>query len=83
LTEEDRNRKDRLDIWTRMLQREGVLSHVVASYEAVPLLAEYAPRVNPQQIKNALISARKPSGSRKSSAESRLIPTGSLPPSDA
>jgi hypothetical protein len=28
---------------------------VVASYEAVPLLSEYAPKVNPQQIKNALI----------------------------
>jgi hypothetical protein len=54
-TREDRNRTDRLDIWTRLLQREGVLSHVIASYEAVPLLAEYAPRVNPQQIKNALI----------------------------
>src|SRR6202167_3542664 len=45
LTPEDRNRKDRLDIWTRVLQREGILSHVVASYESVPLLAEYAPRV--------------------------------------
>jgi hypothetical protein len=56
LTEEDRNRKDRLDIWTRLLQREGVLSHTVASYEAVPLLSDYAPLVNPQQIKNALIS---------------------------
>src|SRR5258707_10345912 len=33
LTPEDRNRKDRLDIWTRLLQREGILSHVVASYE--------------------------------------------------
>src|ERR1700687_151450 len=55
LTQEDRSRKDRLDIWTRMLQREDVLPYIVASYEAVPLLAEYAPRVNPQQIKNALI----------------------------
>src|SRR5271166_4262896 len=43
LTAEDRNRQDRLDIWARMLQRENVLSHVVASYEADPLLAEYAP----------------------------------------
>ena len=54
-TAEDRDRKERLDIWTRLLQREGVLPLVVASYEAVPLLAEYAPRVNPQQIKNALL----------------------------
>ncbi|MGO8984368.1 MAG: hypothetical protein ACLPHI_00985 [Terriglobales bacterium] len=71
-TPEDRNRKDRLDIWTRMLQREGVLSHVIASYEAVPLLAEYAPRVNPQQIKNALLFREESVRVEKIIAESRL-----------
>ncbi len=73
-TPEDRSRKDRLDIWTRMLQREGVLSHVVASYEAVPLLAEYAPRVNPQQLKNALIFREEAARVEKIIAESRLRP---------
>jgi hypothetical protein len=72
LTTEDRHRKDRLDIWTRMLQSEGVLAHVVASYEAVPLLAEYAPRVNPQQIKNALIFRDESERVEKIIAESRL-----------
>jgi hypothetical protein len=72
LTPEDRHRKDRLDIWTRMLQRESLLSHVVASYEAVPLLAEYAPRVNPQQIKNALIFREESERVEKIIAESRL-----------
>ncbi|MGA3090434.1 MAG: hypothetical protein ABSD75_17615 [Terriglobales bacterium] len=72
LTEEDRQRKDRLDIWTRMLQREGVLSHIIASYEAVPLLAEYAPRVNPQQIKNALLFREEAARVEKIIAESRL-----------
>ena len=71
-TPEDRNRGDRLDIWTRMLQREGVLSHVIASYEAVPLLAEYAPRVNPQQIKNALIFREESERVEKIIAEGRL-----------
>jgi hypothetical protein len=71
-TPEDRHRKDRLDIWTRLLQREGVLAHVVASYEAVPLLAEYAPRVNPQQIKNALIFREEAARVEKIIAESRL-----------
>ena len=71
-TPEDRNRKERLDIWTRMLQREGVISHVIASYEAVPLLAEYAPRVNPQQIKNALIFREESERVEKIIAESRL-----------
>lgn len=46
----------RLSHWTSLLRDAGVLQHIVASYEAVPLLAEYAPRVNPQQIKNALLS---------------------------
>jgi hypothetical protein len=55
LTPDDRQRTQRLDLWTRMLRRDDVLSSVIASYEAVPLLADYAPRVNPQQIKNALI----------------------------
>jgi hypothetical protein len=72
LTPEDRNRKDRLEIWTRMLQREGVLAHVVASYEAVPLLAEYAPRVNPQQIKGALLFREESERVEKIIAESRL-----------
>jgi len=74
LTPEDRNKKDRLDIWTRMLQRENLLSHVVASYEAVPLLAEYAPKVNPQQIKNALIFREEAERVEKIIAESRLHP---------
>jgi hypothetical protein len=74
LSPEDRNRKDRLDIWTRVLQREGILSHVVASYESVPLLAEYAPRVNPQQLKNALISREEAARVEKIIGESRLHP---------
>ena len=72
LTQEDRNKKDRLDIWTRMLQREGVLGHIVASYETVPLLAEYAPRVNPQQIKNALMFREEAERVEKMIAEGRL-----------
>ncbi len=74
LTPEDRNRQSRLDIWRSMLQREGILSQVIASYEAVPLLAEYAPRVNPQQIKNALISRDEAARVEKIIAESRLHP---------
>jgi class 3 adenylate cyclase len=74
LTLEDRHRQDRLDLWTRILQREGILAHVVASYEAVPLLSEYAPRVNPQQIKNALVSREEAERVEKIIAESRLQP---------
>ena len=45
-----------LNGWVEFLEKESVLDHVVASYEAVPLLAEYSPPINPQQLKNALIS---------------------------
>jgi class 3 adenylate cyclase len=45
---------------------------VVASYETVPLLAEYAPRVNPQQIKNALIFREEAARVEKILAESRI-----------
>jgi class 3 adenylate cyclase len=72
LTLDDRYRAERLDIWTRMLQRESVLPHVIASYEAVPLLAEYAPRVNPQQIKNALIFSEEAERVEKLIDESHL-----------
>jgi hypothetical protein len=71
-TAEDRNRKDRLDFWTRHLQREGVLQHVVASYETVPLLAEYARKVNPQQLKNALIDREESERVEKILAEGRM-----------
>jgi class 3 adenylate cyclase len=72
LTPEDRNRKDRLDLWTRTLQREAVLAHVIASYETVPLLGEYAPKVNPQQIKNALMYREEAERVERIIAESRL-----------
>ncbi len=76
-TDDSRNLKDRLDLWTRMLQKENVLPHVIASYEAVALLGEYAPRVNPQQLKNALISREECARVEKIIAEGRL-PTDRL-----
>jgi len=33
-----------------------VMEHVIASYEVAPLLAQYSPPINPQQLKNALIT---------------------------
>ena len=55
-TPEERARKTRLAAWLALLDREKLMEYVVASYEAVPLLAEYSPRINAQQLKNALIS---------------------------
>ena len=51
-----RAQKALLAAWTETLERNGVLDHIIAAYEAVPLLAEYSPAINPQQLKNALIN---------------------------
>jgi class 3 adenylate cyclase len=48
--------QERLAKWVRLLEDEQVMECVIASYYTVPLLNEYAPRINPQQLKNALIS---------------------------
>ena len=42
--------------WTNGLEQADVLLHIIASYEVAPLLNEYAAIINPQQLKNALIS---------------------------
>jgi class 3 adenylate cyclase len=55
-TSEGLAQQDRLANWVRLLEDEQVMECVIASYCAVPLLGEYAPRINPQQLKNALIS---------------------------
>jgi hypothetical protein len=47
--------QDRLEAWVRLLEDERVMENVIASYHVVPLLSEYAPRINAQQLKNALI----------------------------
>jgi class 3 adenylate cyclase len=47
--------EERLAAWVRLLEDEGIMEHVIASYCVVPLLGEYAPRINPQQLKNALM----------------------------
>jgi hypothetical protein len=45
-----------LNGWLELLESENVFEHVIASYESVPLLTQYSPPINPQQLKNALIS---------------------------
>jgi hypothetical protein len=48
-------RQERLAEWVRLLEDERVMENVIASYHVVPLLSEFAPRINPQQLKNALV----------------------------
>lgn len=54
-TAEARAREERLTSWVRLLEDEQVMEHVIASYFVVPLLSEYSPRINAQQLKNALL----------------------------
>src|SRR6201987_3152181 len=55
-TPEGRSQRARLAAWVRLLEDRSVMEYVIASYEAVPLLSEYASRINPQQLKNALVN---------------------------
>jgi hypothetical protein len=55
-TARSKAQKALLTAWTELLDRENVMANVIASYEAVPLLVQYSPPINPQQLKNALIS---------------------------
>ncbi len=54
-SDEGVEQQERLAAWVRLLEDERVMENVIASYHVVPLLNEYAPRINPQQLKNALI----------------------------
>jgi class 3 adenylate cyclase len=51
-----RVQKARLALWISALEEQRMLDLIVAAYEAVPLLSEYSPRINAQQLKHALIS---------------------------
>ncbi len=54
-SDEGMAQQERLAGWVRLLEDERIMENVIASYHVVPLLSEYAPRINPQQLKNALI----------------------------
>lgn len=55
-TPKGRSQKTLLNAWVDLLERENVIENVIAAYEVVPLLSQYSPPINPQQLKNALIS---------------------------
>jgi len=44
-----------LTAWLEALEQHGMVQHVIAAYEVVPILPEYSPPINAQQLKNALI----------------------------
>lgn len=46
----------RLDAWVELLEREKLLDLAVAAYEVPPLIKEFTPLLDPQQIKYALVN---------------------------
>ncbi len=54
--EKGKAQKALLAEWVATLENAGVMRHVLAAYEVVPLLAQYSPPINAQQLKNALIA---------------------------
>ncbi|HVP51382.1 MAG TPA: hypothetical protein VMT05_04685 [Terriglobales bacterium] len=50
-----RAQKAVLEAWRQTLEEHGMMQHVIAAYEVVPILPEYSPPINAQQLKNALI----------------------------
>jgi hypothetical protein len=55
-SEKGRSQRALLSGWVDMLEEAGIGDYVLAGYEVVPLLSEYSSLINPQQLKNALIS---------------------------
>ena len=55
-TPKGKAQKALLEGWVEGLEKEELIGYVIASYEAVPLLPQYAPMINPQQLKNAIIN---------------------------
>ena len=53
-----RAQKTLLHSWLDLLEAQKVMDYVVASYEVGPLLSEYSPLINAQQLKNALVSRK-------------------------
>src|SRR5215472_5832165 len=76
-TAKGKAQKALLNAWVELLERENVMESVVASYEVVPLLAQYSPPINPQQLKNALVSR-----DERKRVETLLEEHGKLSPSN-
>lgn len=77
-TPEGRSQKSRLAEWVNLLEREKLFDYMVASYEVVPLLPEYSPRINAQQLKHALISREERARVEKLMAEHGKMSPSSL-----
>ena len=56
--ESEIGRRQRLQVWVELLQRENLLDLAVAAYEVVPRLSEFTRLLDPQQLKYCLVSRK-------------------------
>ena len=77
-TSAGRSQQARLALWVGLLEDARVMEHVIASYEVVPLLSEYSPRINAQQLKNGLVSREECNRVEKLIQEHGRLSTDSL-----
>ena len=70
--------KARMEGWLELLESEKLIDYVIASYEVVPLLAEYSPRINAQQLKHSLLSREERDRVEKLIEEHGKLSAGSL-----
>ena len=55
-TPKGKAQKAMLAAWMNALDATGALNCIIAAYETAPILAEYSPVINAQQLKSALVS---------------------------
>lgn len=54
----ERDFKSRLQLWIELLERDKILDFALAAYEVVPLLPEFTPLLDPQQLKYSLVTRK-------------------------
>ena len=70
-----KEQKAMLAAWVDLLEQHDVMDRVLAAYEVAQLLPQYSPPINPQQLKNALIS-----GDERRRVEALLEEHGKISP---
>jgi hypothetical protein len=74
----ERAQNDRLQLWTELLEGEKLLDLVLAAYEVVPILPEFTPLLDPQQLKYALVFRKDRDRVEKLVAEHGKLPLARL-----
>jgi len=71
---DDRVLKARLEMWVSLLERDELLDFAAASYEVLPLVKDFAPLLDPQQLKYALVRKKDKERVEKLAAEYSKLP---------